>query len=202
MTCVGILTIPYIKAYTKDIITLFKNNNINVISIPYNTKNYTKYINRINGFVIPGTYNGNTNFLLKHKFIDSVIEYVILCIQKNIPIWGVCFGFQVLLYIIGNITLKKYPAKGMYPIYIHKSKIFTSNQMTLHNHTYGISVNDFKNNVELSTFYNISATSIDDNNKEYVAGIEAKKYPIYGTQWHSEKDINKIFITFFISKLN
>ena len=200
MVCVGIITIPHKKHYMKDIITLCKNNNIDIIIIPYSTKDYT-YVNKINGFIIPGTHNGDTNYLLTHSFIKTVTTHIVLCLHKNIPIWGICFGFQVLLSIVGNITLTKHPSKGMHPIHIQKSNIFTSNQMTFHNHTYGISVHDFKKNVELSRFYNISATAIDDNNKEYVAGIEAKHYPIYGTQWHPEKDTNHIFITFFKSKL-
>ena len=42
-------------------------------------------------------------------------------------------------------------------------------------------------NDHLRRFYNILGTSIDDKGKEYVAAIEAKYYPIYGVQWHPER---------------
>jgi len=115
MVCVGIITIPHRKHYMKDIITFFKNNNIDIIIIPYSTKDYT-YVNKINGFIIPGTHNGDTNYLLTHSFIKAVTSYIVLCLQKNIPILGICFGFQVLLSIVGNITLTKHPSKRIHPI--------------------------------------------------------------------------------------
>ena len=51
-------------------------------------------------------------------------------------------------------------------------------------------------------FFNIIATSITDKNKEYVAAIEAKHYPIYGVQWHPERQKTAgQFIDFFISEI-
>ena len=68
---------------------------------------------------------------------------------------------------------------------------------TVHDHLYGISVNDFVNNPHLNRFYNISST-VD----EYVASIEAKYYPIYGTLFHPERHKKSgPFITFLISEL-
>ena len=37
------------------------------------------------------------------------------------------------------------------------------------------------------SFYLLS-TSFDDNNTEYVSTVEHKSLPIYGTQWHPEKN--------------
>jgi gamma-glutamyl hydrolase len=41
----------------------------------------------------------------------------------------------------------------------------------------------------LSDFYKVLATSRDRQNTEYVAMIEADSYPIYGTQFHPEKNL-------------
>ena len=41
-----------------------------------------------------------------------------------------------------------------------------------------------------------------NNGKEYVAAIEAKHYPIYGVQWHPERQrTTGHFVDFFISEL-
>ena len=41
----------------------------------------------------------------------------------------------------------------------------------------------------LDSFYDISATSQDDNGLTFIASIEAKNYPIWGVQFHPEKNI-------------
>ena len=51
-------------------------------------------------------------------------------------------------------------------------------------------------------FYSVLATSMTDDGKEYVAAIEAKHYPIYGVQWHPERQrTTGHFVDFFISEL-
>ena len=41
----------------------------------------------------------------------------------------------------------------------------------------------------LDKFYDISATSEDDNGLTFIASIEAKNYPIWGVQFHPEKNM-------------
>lgn len=36
--------------------------------------------------------------------------------------------------------------------------------------------------------FNVLSTNFDDNGIEYVSTIEHKRYPIFGTQWHPEKN--------------
>ena len=43
------------------------------------------------------------------------------------------------------------------------------------------------NTPKLANFYNILSTNKDRQGVEFVSSIEAKNYPIYGTQWHPEK---------------
>ena len=205
MVCVGMLMIP--NTSTTPYRNWFKKKGVKIVSIPYNTIKYGKYLNMIDGLFIPGTVSGKGNSILKHKtFMEAATTYFILSVQKHLPIWGTCFGFELLMCIVGNITkCNMHSAHGLYPIHTYKSRLFgmvheISN--TFHNHDYGISVHDFKNNVHLRNFYNISATAIDDKNQEYVAAIESKHYPIYGVQWHPEKDVTSdACIRFFISEL-
>jgi gamma-glutamyl hydrolase len=223
--CIGIITIPHSKKtkygkshITKSYVDWFEERGVRVIPIPYDTTQHETYFQIVNGLFIPG---GETPFIMKNKtFIDSVTKFFELSLVKDeyFPIWGTCFGFELLLFLIGDFTkLKQYPAKGFYPLHItsagYTSRMFRSfstrylhylehNKSCNNNHEYGISPTDFMENEHLCRFYNILATSVADNGKEYVAAIEAKYYPVYGVQWHPERQkTTGSFVDFFISEL-
>jgi gamma-glutamyl hydrolase len=223
--CIGIITIPHSKKtkygtthIMKSYVDWFEDRGVRVIPIPYNTTQYDAYFHMVNGLFIPG---GETTFIMKNKiFIDTVTKFFELSLQNDeyFPIWGTCFGFELLMFLIGGFTkLKKYPAHGFYPLHItdegNTSKMFQSfpsrylhylenHKSCNNNHDYGISTNDFLNNDNLRRFYTILATSTDDKGKEYVAAIECKTYPVYGVQWHPERQkTTGPFVDFFISEL-
>ncbi|CAI6005245.1 unnamed protein product [Closterium sp. NIES-65] len=56
----------------------------------------------------------------------------------------------------------------------------------LYNAQDGTTVGRFLSNKRLKEFFHILTTSVDRNGTEYVTTIEARDYPIYGTQWHPE----------------
>jgi gamma-glutamyl hydrolase len=223
--CIGIITIPHMKNtkygtshIMKPYVDWFEDRNVRVIPIPYDTTQYDTYFHMVNGIFIPG---GETTFIMKNKtFINTVTTFFELSLTKDeyFPIWGTCFGFELLMFLIGGFTkLKQYPAQGFYPLHItndgYNSKMFKSfpkqylhhleyNKSCNNNHEYGISPNDFLKNVNLRYFYNILATSVDNNGNEYVAAIEGKMYPVYGVQWHPERQkTTGPFVDFFISEL-
>jgi gamma-glutamyl hydrolase len=215
MVCVGILTMPNkhgSQHIFKTYVDWCQNNNVNVVPIPYDTKEHDKYFKMVNGLLIPGGVNGDTTLLKNKIYLNCVRTFVLLSLRDYFPIWGTCFGLQLLVCFIGGCKkLNMHHANGMYPIKTFKSRMFTHftsrnihtlehSKSTYHNHTFGVSFDNFKN-VHIRRFYNISATAIDDNNKEYVAAIEAKYYPIYGTQFHPERYDSGPFIDFFISEL-
>jgi gamma-glutamyl hydrolase len=222
---VGIITIPHMKKVKygtshimKPYIDWFEERGVRVIPIPYDTTQHEMYFHMVNGLFIPG---GETTFIIKNKtFMDSVTKFFELSLDKDeyFPIWGTCFGFELLMFLIGDFNkLKQYPAQGFYPLHItpagYTSRMFRSfsprylhylqhNKSCNNNHDYGISPADFLNNPHLRRFYNILATSIDDKGKEYVAAIEGKVYPVYGVQWHPERQrTTGPFVDFFISEL-
>lgn len=222
---IGIITIPHsykIKYGTshimKSYIDWFEERDIRVIPIPYDTRDYKLYFQMINGLFIPG---GETQYIMKQSsFIKTVSTLFELSLQKNeyFPIWGTCFGFEILMSVVGGFTkFKRYNGHGKVPIRFtsegRRSRLFGSfskkfihslenENSTLENHEFGISPSDFKSNLHLKRFFNILATSIGEDKKEYVAAIEAKYYPIYGVQWHPERQKNgSPFIEFFISEL-
>jgi gamma-glutamyl hydrolase len=58
----------------------------------------------------------------------------------------------------------------------------------MQNHEHGISFQAFSKVQELQDFFNVLTLSIDREDKVYVSTIEARDYPISGTQWHPEKN--------------
>jgi gamma-glutamyl hydrolase len=202
------------KAY----VDWFMDRGVHVLLIPYDTTQHEEYSSMIHGLLIPG---GEIGHVLKNKaFIHSVTRFVEISLQPNIyfPIWGTCLGFEMLLTVIGGaMTFKKYKADGLYPIQLtpdgKKSRMFHSfspqylhflehKKSTLQHHHYGMSVADFMDNLHLTRFYHIIATSMDEKGKEYIAAIEGKYYPIYGVSWHPERQSHSgAFGTFFLSEL-
>lgn len=223
--CIGIITIPHQKKtkygtshIMKSYVDWFEERGVRVIPIPYDTTQYEAYFENINGLFIPG---GETPYIMKNKtFLETVTKFFELSLKKDeyFPIWGTCFGFELLMFLIGDFKkLKAYPAHGFYPLKItedgYKSRLFSSfpthylhylenHKSCNNNHEYGISPTDFLDNKHLSRFYSILAASIADNGKEYVAAIEARGYPVYGVQWHPERQrTTGYFVDFFISEL-
>ena len=223
--CVGIITIPHSKKtkygtshIMKSYVDWFEDRGVRVIPIPYDTTKHEDYFNQVNGLFIPG---GETTYIIKNKkMVESVKKFFELSLRKDeyFPIWGTCFGFELLMFLIGDFYhLKKYPAHGFYPLQItpagFNSRMFGSftrkyleylenSKSCNNNHEYGISPSDFIANNHMRRFYSILATSIDDKGKEYVTAIEAINYPIYGVQWHPERqNTTGPFVDFFISEL-
>jgi gamma-glutamyl hydrolase len=222
---VGIITIPHsqkikqgsshiMKAYVEE----FQRRGVRVIPIPYDTKEHEMYFQSVNGILIPG---GDTPYIMKQPaFIETVTRFFELSLQKDeyFPIWGTCFGYEILLFLVGGFTrLKRYNMHGLSSICIteegYRSRMISSfsekyktyletKKSTLQNHEYGISPKDFHQHPSLHTFYDILATAKDEDGKEYVAIVEAKQYPIYGVQHHPERQkTGGPFMDFFVSEL-
>lgn len=215
---IGILTIPtkYGGVILQLYVDWFKHKGVNIIPIPYDTIEHEKYFNMIHGLLIPGSSHGDNQIISKNDImIRCISRFIILSLHEYFPIFGICYGFQLLVCAISGITkLTIHHADGLYPIHIcNHSRMFSTfspsflhslenSNSTLHNNNFGISVIDFMKNKHLTRFYNIVATGTDDNHKQYVSVIEAKYYPIYGIQWHPERSTKTAgpIADFFISE--
>ena len=222
--CIGILTIPHGKTIhgpshiMKSFIDWIESCGASILVIPFDTPLHqiNLYFQRINGLFIPG---GDTVYIVKDTaFMNTITRFFELSIQQNeyFPIWGTCFGFQLLILLFGkNAKLSDHRCYQMAPIMIteegRQSRLFSSlsprflhslehKKSTTHLHDLGISPSAFIKNEHLRRFYNILATSVDEKGKEYVAAIEAKHFPIYGVTWHPERGKKNEFITFFLSE--
>ncbi|BFZ02877.1 hypothetical protein BsWGS_05916 [Bradybaena similaris] len=168
---------------------------------------YQKLFNVINGVLFPGGeadidsgpyyQSGRYLYDMAIKAYDS---------GDYFPIWGTCNGLELLTTLTANrdvlqhtntenITLPLQFQPGF-----NKSRLFkdasnklldylSSEAITQNNHQFSLLLRDYNNISALNSFYRLISTSIGPDQKEFVSTFEAFKYPIYGVQWHPEKNI-------------
>ena len=126
------------------------------------------------------------------------------------PLWGTCMGFQWLLIAAsGDVNILD-PKSGQFDAYnlsipldftdaapssyMFKNapkdvyEILATEDVTMNNHHYGIYTEHFQQTQSLTSFFNLLSTNKDRQGVEFASTIEAFKYPIFGTQWHPEKN--------------
>lgn len=232
---VGMLTVPlnpssklYRICGTSYVVTAhiewLKTHNIEIIPIPYYSKNLHNYIKKVHGLYLP---SGGVFAQTQPEYYYAAKKLIHLAKQQNdmgnyFPVWGACMGFQQMLIVQdGNDNyhdfLQKFDSdKNLYlPLIFtdegYNSRIFSEfsksrikdmnvKKCSLHNHKMGISPTKFKRNKNLSSFYKIVNTSYDRNNKPFVSTIEAYDYPFYGVQWHPERKQSFFPLSIFFAK--
>ena len=160
----------------------------------------------LNGFIFPGGGAG----------LPPAAQYVYdLVVEANdkgdfIPLWGTCLGFEWLLMcstrnqdildpLMGNFDSFNYSIPLNFTDEAEESKLFrdaprdvmnilSAQKVTFNSHHEGIYPHHFVRTDELNSFYRILSTNVDRKGRPFVSTIESKKYPIYGVQWHPEKN--------------
>jgi gamma-glutamyl hydrolase len=64
---------------------------------------------------------------------------------------------------------------------------FEKNKYAFNTHHLSIRPETFRTDRGLSSFWNVNAVSESPDNITFVSGIESKRYPIMGTQFHPEE---------------
>ena len=171
-----------------------------------------KTVSSLNGFLFPGGSmkliekdNNLTEYTRKGKLIYDYAK------QQNdegkyFPIVGTCLGFQELgvleapyADVLGHFSADDVADKLKFIGDPRKSKYFKSMDsnllyevqklnITYNHHSRGISRDMFKKYKELDEAFKVTSVSFDTKGVEYVATMEHKKYPFYGTQYHPEKN--------------
>ncbi|XP_072267229.1 gamma-glutamyl hydrolase isoform X2 [Pyxicephalus adspersus] len=178
-----------------------------VIPIRINLSNeeYVKIFSVINGILLPG---GGVDLKTSEYARVSKIFYD-LAIAANdrgdyFPIWGTCLGFEQLTVLTsGELLLTLTNTEDIsLPLNFTESalnsKIFQKMPLPLYKslatlpisanfHHWSLSMQNFTANEKLRKFYNVLSTN-SDGILEFVSTMEAYEYPIYGVQWHPEKN--------------
>ncbi|XP_030611820.1 gamma-glutamyl hydrolase [Archocentrus centrarchus] len=166
---------------------------------------YKKLFNSINGILYPG---GGVSIVSSGYEKAAKIFYE-LAIEANnrgdyFPVWGTCLGFEQLTYLTsGKAVLSYTNTSGValplsftneakdsrmfkgFPAQLIKA--LASEPLTENSHKWSLGVLTYNTNEELRKFYKVLSTNTDGN-VEFVSTVEAHEYPIYGTQWHPEKN--------------
>jgi GMP synthase-like glutamine amidotransferase len=206
----GILATPYINnknkksreiILDKTLVKVFKKKNINYKIIPYTiTKSeLNELLNSLDGLIFPGGQIGNFYNNKFYKAYYKIQQFLIKrakhinSLYRPFPILGICNGYENMILIERNYNMSKNHIKKTFiivksyknynaPLFINNSRErgFNKTKKITHNNLLAI---DPKNNTGQ---YVIIATSLDKNNKEFIAIVKHKKYPFYGFQGHPE----------------
>ncbi|XP_033964730.1 gamma-glutamyl hydrolase-like isoform X2 [Pseudochaenichthys georgianus] len=175
------------------------------IMVNRGAEEYKRLFNSINGVLLPG---GAANITSSGYQRASKIFYE-LAIEANkrgdyFPVWGTCLGYEQLTVLTsGEKLLTRTNTSGVsLPLLFTKeakqSRMFksfpaelmealASEPLTENSHKWSVSVLSHNTNKDLKNFYKVLSTNTDGE-IEFVSTVEAYDYPIYGTQWHPEKN--------------
>lgn len=161
----------------------------------------------LNGILFPGGGTSITNSsgygAAGQKLYDHVVE-----INKKgtyLPLWGTCLGFEMLTYLAANNTkwLARCHANNKAdPLILQDgyldSRLFAqmpeniintlrTENVTVNYHHWCLTPENYTAS-ELSEEFKMLATSKDSYDLEYVSLMEHRDLPIFGSQFHPEKN--------------
>jgi gamma-glutamyl hydrolase len=126
---------------------------------------------------------------------------------KHWPVWATCLGFESLTVVLsgGDPSVMEcdfddhgghsvQPNENMYSSHFwgqfgkeRIDRVFAKGNI-YYEHNCGFTPEKLKANAAFMKAAMITSTSASTAGKTFVASIESKKYPIYGTQFHPEKN--------------
>lgn len=78
---------------------------------------------------------------------------------------------------------------------------FAQQPVTINLHHDGVTPTAFASDARLSSFFDLLSTNVDRKGSPFVSTIEGKSVPVYGAQWHAERNqvrLSGLFAAVFI----
>lgn len=180
----------------------------------YSKSHVLKIMSRINGILLPGgnrdLFDSNYGRVAKIIF-DEVKRYNDQ--GTYYPMWGTCLGFQAICVLAadprdaeGNkqhirklVKAKKmmqpvtFTAKALKSRLLKKAswnliQAMSTQNVSIHMHNLGIAPEQFQIYSGLRDTFDMLATGVGSNGVQFVSMVEGKRYPIWATQYHPEKN--------------
>ncbi|XP_028925103.1 gamma-glutamyl hydrolase [Ornithorhynchus anatinus] len=175
------------------------------ISLTLSEEEYETLFQSINGVLFPGgsvdlqtSQYARVAKLLYNKALKANDQ------GDYFPVWGTCLGFEELTFLASGeklLTLTNTHGLALPLNFTSAAKesrlfqnfpsdlleAFASEPLTSNFHYWSVSTQNFTRNKGLHDFYKILTTNVHGQ-FEFVSTMEAYAYPIYGVQWHPEKN--------------
>jgi len=214
---IGILTQPFDNNHRTFIsggyVKWLESAGARIIVVPYDAPESTlkMLFDSMNGVLFTG---GGLDLKLNTSYMKTLSYFYKTVLEANdkgdyFPIWGTCMGFQALSIITANddTVLQTYafdsynlPLPLKFIMNPKQSRLFnsasddvissfTNKPVTMNLHHDGIDPSLYQgSNTALTNFYRLISTNVDRKGKLFGSTFESLKYPIYGTQWHPERN--------------
>uniref|UniRef100_A0A8C3PN03 folate gamma-glutamyl hydrolase n=1 Tax=Calidris pygmaea TaxID=425635 RepID=A0A8C3PN03_9CHAR len=167
---------------------------------------YDKIFHSINGVLFPG--GGVDLKTSEYSRVAKIFYHKALEANEKgdyFPVWGTCLGHEELTYLTsGEVLLVNTKTEGFalplnFTSAAKNSRLFrnfpgdvlhafATEPLTSNFHKWSLSMENFTKNEKLRNFYNVLTTNTDGE-VEFISTMEAYEYPIYGVQWHPEKNL-------------
>uniref|UniRef100_A0A3B3B551 folate gamma-glutamyl hydrolase n=1 Tax=Oryzias melastigma TaxID=30732 RepID=A0A3B3B551_ORYME len=168
-------------------------------------EDYKKLFLSINGILFPG---GGVNITSSgYERAAEIFYQLALTANKNgdfFPVWGTCLGFEELTFLTSGKMLLSHTNTSAAALPLNftedakRSRMFSafpaelmaalaSEPLTVNAHQFSLATTTFYADESLKNFYRVLSTNTDGTT-EFVSTFEAYRYPVYGTQWHPEKN--------------
>jgi len=191
---------------------VLESGGARVVPIPHKASHalLTELFHSINGILFTGgslSLEKNTIYYQTAKFF---YDLAISSARKGdyFPIWGTCQGFQLLSIITANNETVderyEFDSENL-PLFLNfqsgarNSRMFRdaseeiydafrTQPITMNLHHDGVPPIFFQTNSNLKSFYQLISTNADRKGKPFGSSFEGKVFPVYGVQFHPERN--------------
>ncbi|XP_037613077.1 gamma-glutamyl hydrolase-like isoform X2 [Sebastes umbrosus] len=154
-------------------------------------------------------YPGGSASITSSGYQRAAKVFYDLAIEANkrgdyFPVFGTCLGYEQLTVLTSGTDLLSRTDTNGVPLPLNftneakDSRMFkdvpaelmeelASEPLTANVHEWSLLMSTQNTNEKLKNFYKVLSTNMDGET-EFVSTVEAYEYPIYGTQWHPEKN--------------